>query len=130
MPLASPRSDLDIITDLRRLRKKGYSWRQIACLDPYDAIPPGTLATICKTGVIPDRWRGALGLPLTAPAPVCPSCGIVHLSKRCPRTTAPRRAEPAVRVGAVTDDERAAIFSLTPAERLKALLRAVRKGDQ
>lgn len=127
MPLVSPRSDSDVIADLRRLHKKGYSWRQIACLDPYDTIPPGTLATIHNTGVIPDRWRAVLGLHITAPAPVCPACGIVHVSKRCPRTIAPRRNEPAVRVGEVDEVERSAIFSLTPAQRKQALLRAVGK---
>lgn len=28
--------------------------------------------------------REALGLPVTAPAPVCPKCGVVHIRKTCP----------------------------------------------
>ena len=34
----------------------------------------------------PERpaLRAALGLPVTAPAPVCPRHGVVHVSRRCP----------------------------------------------
>lgn len=130
MPVRSPHNEPDkIYQDLQNLVNAGYSWRQISCFAPYDeiGIPPGTLATIHKTGVIPDRWRVPLGLPATAPAPICPECGIVHVSKRCPRATSPRRDEPAVRIGAVTEAERAAIYSLTPAQRKQALLKAARK---
>ena len=37
-------------------------------------------------GIEPKRndLRHALGLPVTAPAPVCPRHGVVHVSRRCP----------------------------------------------
>jgi len=117
-----------VSNDLSTLRDTyGYTWRQIACLSPYDAIgiPPGTLTSIYKTGVIPARWQVPLGLPAVAPAPVCPVCQVVHLSSRCPAS--PRRSrslEPAIRIGKVTDTERAGIMRLTPQERKAALLEA------
>ena len=33
--------------------------------------------------------RAALGLPILAPAPVCPSCGVVHVAARCPAKRKP-----------------------------------------
>jgi len=117
-----------VSTDLSMLRDTyGYTWRQIACLAPYDAvgIPPGTLTSIYKTGVIPARWLAPLGLPAVAPAPVCPVCQVVHLSNRCPASPKRSRSlDPAVRIGKVTEAERAAIMRLTPQQRKAALLEA------
>ena len=42
------------------------SWRQIARLDEYSGIPPGTLCTYAKTGYLPNRYRQRLGLPAVA----------------------------------------------------------------
>lgn len=53
-------------------------WRKIAVLEPYRGMPPGTLASIAKTGNVPRKWLRRLGLQETAPAPVCPAHGIVH----------------------------------------------------
>ena len=33
--------------------------------------------------------RDTLGLPVLAPAPVCPACGIVHVAMRCPASRKP-----------------------------------------
>lgn len=40
----------------------------------------------CLDGKFPrsPAKRFALKLPALAPAPVCPKCGIVHVTKRCP----------------------------------------------
>jgi len=38
--------------------------------------------------------RRAFGLPEYVPAPVCPTHGIVHLSKRCPRKPRPKPNPP------------------------------------
>ena len=54
----APYSDIIMLHDTY-----GYSFRQIACLAPYDAIgiPAGTLSTIYKSGRIPRRWLSPLG---------------------------------------------------------------------
>jgi hypothetical protein len=62
-------------------------WRVIAERPEYLGIPPGMLCAISK-GREPknNRIRIILGLPVLAPAPVCPTCGKVHISKICPTT--------------------------------------------
>lgn len=45
------------------LKGLGLSWRQIANLDDYKPIPPGSLCTFAKTGELADKWRVRLGLP-------------------------------------------------------------------
>src|SRR3972149_7987394 len=84
--------------DLRRERRKGIKesgkptpWRILA--QSYPGVPPGTLCAIAK-GRTPQKTsiRAALGLPVTAPAPVCPPCGNVPLARRCPTC---RKAHPA-----------------------------------
>ena len=87
---ARPKRDLlvqrldAIRRDLRRERGKGIKesgkptpWRILA--QSYPGVPPGTLCAIAK-GRTPQKAsvRAALGLPVTAPAPVCPRCGVVH----------------------------------------------------
>ena len=37
----------------------------------------------------PNSLLLALGLPVTAPAPVCPVHGVVHTAKRCPKAAPP-----------------------------------------
>ena len=41
--------------------------------------------------------RAALGLPVLAPAHVCPACGVVHVAKRCPATRKPGKPRPTAR---------------------------------
>ena len=67
-------------------RDRGLKWRVIA--DDYQQggyrIPLGTLCRIAKDDHYQPRNHAtlkALGLPVTAPAPVCPRCGVVHLRK-------------------------------------------------
>ena len=84
----------DIVQEaLRRLHDTlGLSFRSIARRTPYSDfdIPAGTLCTIYNTGVVPDKWRHAFGLPELKPAPVC-KCGEVHTTKRCTANDRPRR---------------------------------------
>jgi len=60
-------------------------WREIAKRQKFKGIPIQTLSMIYlgKRGV-PKRYREQLGIPDTAPAPVCPSCNVVHVGK-CPK---------------------------------------------
>ena len=61
------------------------TWREIATMPKYQGIPIQTLSMIYlgKRGV-PKRYREQLGIPDTAPAPVCPVHGVVHVGK-CPQ---------------------------------------------
>ena len=61
------------------------SWREIAKLPEFQGIPAGTLCSISK-GFEPKnpKVRVQLGLSAQALAPVCPTCGVVHVTKRCP----------------------------------------------
>jgi len=63
----------------------GMSWREIANLPEFQGIPAGTLCSISK-GFEPKnpKVRVQLGLSAQALAPVCPTCGVVHVTKRCP----------------------------------------------
>lgn len=58
-------------------------WRVLAARWP--GVPAGTLCAISK-GREPHKAsvRAALGLPVTAPAPVCPVHGVVHPGA-CPK---------------------------------------------
>ena len=56
------------------------SWRQIAKVDPYSGIPPGTLATMLKDSYIPNKWRSQLGLDVDTP--------ITPIGKVAPRSQA------------------------------------------
>ena len=64
-------------------RDQCIPWRKIAVLDDYRDIPPGTLAAIAKGYPIPRKWYRRLGLQLYLPAPACPRCGKVHVTRRC-----------------------------------------------
>lgn len=70
-------------------RYQSIPWRKIALLDYYKGIPAGTLNAIAKGYPIPHKWYKRLGLREYLPAPACPRCGKVHVSKRC--TAQPRR---------------------------------------
>jgi hypothetical protein len=56
----------------------GLTFRQMAALDEFHGIPPGTLCAIYKGAEVPRKWRRRLGLPEIKPAPACPDCGEVH----------------------------------------------------
>lgn len=72
---------------------KHMPWRTIALLTEYKGVPAGTLCDISK-GHEPKsaRIRLLLHLPALAPAPVCSTCGEVHLRKSatCPKDRQPR----------------------------------------
>lgn len=71
----------------------GLPWREIAKMAEFQPIPFGTLERFATTCYEPKRpeWRRILGLPSFAPAPVCPKCGVVHVTKRCTAGSGSRR---------------------------------------
>lgn len=86
----------------------GLKFRKIAETDDFRPIPAGTLSTIYKTGRIPKKWHKRLGLPVMVPAPVCDTCGTVHLKKTCPNNGKAKRK------GVSTRDFREALERLRP----------------
>jgi len=79
----SMKSFNEVKEELNRLHKE-LSWRQIAKLDSYAGVKPGTLCAIAKGREPVDiHIRSILSLPAYLPTPVCPVCGIVHV-KKCP----------------------------------------------
>lgn len=82
-------------TILRRLHLT-HSWGKIQAIY-FPKVKRGTLQRIATSDYFPKRRDvlQALGVPEMHLAPVCPTCGEVHISKRCPakRKTAsgPRR---------------------------------------
>jgi len=98
-------------------------WRDIANLEQYRGIPPGTLSTIAKHGYVPKKWRTRLGLPVLLPAPACIRCGEVHTTKRCTAGNNDRpRRQPPVRVADCNEAERVTILALSPSERKNRIL--------
>ena len=75
------------IDTLRRKIKKAYqkrhNWRDTGA---EFGVTGGMVYRIAMSDYEPKRAhiRAALGLPVYIPAPACPHCGIVHISKRCP----------------------------------------------
>lgn len=62
--------------------KKFKSWRKVA--EPFGLC--ANMARLISMGYIPgSKIRAKLNLPAHKPAPVCPSCGVVHVAKRCPK---------------------------------------------
>jgi hypothetical protein len=70
--------------DLLRKNNQGIGWRDLA--ENYPGVPPGTLCAFAH-GREPKKpsVRAALGLPVLAPAPVCPDCQVPHVTQRCPK---------------------------------------------
>jgi len=71
--------------DLFTLRDRLGSWGAVA---NKLELPKGTLNAIANgefdpTGERNPRLITALGWPTLKPAPVCPKCGEVHVTKRC-----------------------------------------------
>ncbi len=75
------------MSDIRREVKKGYrmhgNWRAVG---EAFGISGGMAFRIVNEGYEPKdpHIRVKLGLPAMAPAPVCPTCGVVHVSRVCP----------------------------------------------
>ena len=120
--------------ELQRVRSvTGRTWRAIAEMPEYTPIPAGTLATIAKTGYIPPKWYHHLGLPpkaiLTEP---CLKCGEVHTVPWCTKEAGVKpvktngkskaREPSTIYIGKYTEEEKAAIRALTPAERKRRMI--------
>lgn len=67
----------------------GMKWREIAALEQYSSIPPGTLCSIAKGAPIPKRYRKQLGVILPVPVIPCDVCGEVHQHKHGEQTYDP-----------------------------------------
>lgn len=69
---------------LRKIKGTGKTLRDIA--DEYRYLTYGDVAR-ALAGIMPagNEKREDLGLAPLGLAPVCPVCGIVHVSSRCPR---------------------------------------------
>jgi len=65
------------------------TWREIAALEQYSSIPPGTLCSIAKGASIPKKYRKQLGVILPVPVVPCEVCGEVHLHKHGEQTYNP-----------------------------------------
>lgn len=85
------------ITSLRKRLWKAYransnkgGWRAVAA--QYN-VSAAMIYRIANSSYEPKAaWaRYHLGLPALAPAPVCPKCGQVHVTKRCTRRKPPKR---------------------------------------
>jgi len=89
----------DVQTEIGKYRP-GKTWREIAALPCFQGVPAATLCAIYKHGRVPHNpaYLRILGLPVTAPAPVCRQCGQVHVTKRCTaRVARPRVRRPSRR---------------------------------
>ena len=76
--------------DLEDAYKELKNWRKVG--DEF-GISEGMAWRIVNEGYEPKEVeiRMVLGLPALAMAPVCPYCGVVHVSKRCPSKMRRRR---------------------------------------
>ena len=80
-------TDAAVLADLRRKKAAGMSLRQIA--SEYDGITHADIQRALQGHLPHDpHKRIALHLAPMLPAPACPRCGSVHVTKRC--TAAPR----------------------------------------
>jgi len=72
----------------KRLKNKG-GWRAVG---REFGIPARTAWRISERDYVPKNahLRTKLGLTTLAPAPVCPKCGKVHVTKRCTSVPASR----------------------------------------
>ena len=80
-----------IIQDYARLK----TWRAVA--DSY-CVTCGMVYRIARNNYEPREThvRVMLDLPALAPAPVCPKCGNVHVTKRCTNTAERPRTRRAI----------------------------------
>jgi hypothetical protein len=99
------------------------SFRKIAAVDDYNGIPPGTLCAIYHGEPIPIRHREALGLPQLVKVEACPTCGVVHTRKTCPRRNGKRKRVLVDLPVDATPGQQAIIRSMSKQERLEKLLR-------
>ena len=92
-PILPPRrrSNPIVVQPLNSNRKRIWSdyarlmtWRAVGA--EY-GVSAGAVYRLAVSNKEPhdNAIRAAIGLPITAPAPVCGKCGVVHLAKRCPK---------------------------------------------
>ena len=99
------------------------TWRDIANLEQYKGVPPGTLSTIAKHGYVPKKWYHRFNIQEYKPAPACIRCGDVHTTRRCTANSNDRpRRQPPVRVANCNEAERVTILALSPSERKNRIL--------
>jgi len=68
----------------------GLKWRNIANLDEYRGIPPGTLCAIVKgRKVKKTAYRIILGLLALVSVAACKDCGEGHAARSCPKKRKP-----------------------------------------
>lgn len=69
--------------EIKKAYKKAKNWRRVG--DQF-GISEGMAWRIVNEGYEPKgpQIRIHLGLPAYELAPVCPHCGVVHVTKRCP----------------------------------------------
>lgn len=72
---------MSLIDELLELREKDLSLREIARQYGDDITHADIQRALQGINPKGKEKRCALGLPETEPAPVCPSCNIVHLGK-------------------------------------------------
>lgn len=86
----SVRNPDTVRSELLRLNMDdAMTWREIATLEPYSSIPPGTLCSIAKGASIPKKYRKQLGVILPVPVIPCEICGEVHTHKHGEQTYDP-----------------------------------------
>lgn len=71
--------------ELRKLHESGATLREIAA--EYEHLTHADVARILA-GIMPrsTEKRADLDLPPLGLAPLCPRCGVVHVSRSCPKT--------------------------------------------
>ena len=96
--------------EMLQARRRGVAWDKI-----WESVPGVKIGTL-KRIAFDDKYtpqradiRTALGLPVTAPAPVCPRHGIFHKG-RCPKRTFEENAAEYDRWRAANADRIAAIL--------------------
>lgn len=99
----------------------GMKWREIAALEQYSSIPPGTLCSIAKGAPIPKKYRKQLGVILPVPVIPCEVCGEVHLHKHGEQTydpaaqvvrPKPKPRKPRARIAIRKDDMESAAHTI------------------
>jgi hypothetical protein len=75
---------------LRALYGQLGSWKLVGA---EIKVSPAMAQRVATTDYRPKSpaIRAALGLPVLASAPVCPSCGVVHIRKTCPAAGKPAK---------------------------------------
>lgn len=90
---------------LNRQHRKLGNWRAVGAKYGISHAMAHRIATSDYEPKDP-HIRAQLGLPALVPAPACPKCGEVHVSKRCTKSSKPARR----------------LWDMTPSALAKALI--------